>query len=502
MSRFRHRALDFSLLLPLFFLISLPLCSSEAHASMFSIGDEFIDIGLNFTGSSISTSGFIPPDTMGAVGPSSIVELINGRYAVYDKSAGALVQTSTLDQFWKNAGADPKGFSFDPRIVYDPFSERYFAASADNARAPNNILLAVSNTSDPTMGWTGFSVKSDPTQLRWSDYPTLGFNRDGVYVSANMFPISDAGQSRETLVVPKADLLAAVPTVANATLFTNTLTGFTTQPAVDLDNKSGSATLISSPTSLADRLVRSDIVGNIRAPTLVSPSAVIPVSAFSSINSAVQPPPGLSLDIANGTQLHANVVIQNNALWGVQTVRVSGQAALRWFQIDLGTNKVLQEGLIKQSGLNFFYGSIAVNKAGDVVIGFTGSGASQFASAYAVAGVTRGGVTAFGDPMLLQEGVASYQRLDSSSGLNRWGDYSATVLDPSDAKSFWTIQEWASGSGSWSTQIAQITFGVVSAPEPPTWLIVGSAFFWLVCRRRSTLPPSRDMLPSLWVPRL
>ena len=111
----------------------------------------------------------------------------------------------------------------------------------------------------------------------------------------------------------------------------------------------------------------------------------------------------------NGNGLATNVVIQNNSIWGVQTVRDNGQAALRWFQVDLNTNKVLQEGLIKRPGLNFFYGSIAVNKAGDVVIGFTGSGPSQFASAYAVAGITRGGMTVFGDPMLLKQGVASYQ---------------------------------------------------------------------------------------------
>jgi len=32
--------------------------------------------------------------------------------------------------------------------------------------------------------------------------------------------------------------------------------------------------------------------------------------------------------------LHAHVVLQNNALWGVQTISDNGQAALRWFQID------------------------------------------------------------------------------------------------------------------------------------------------------------------------
>lgn len=149
--------------------------------------------------------------------------------------------------------------------------------------------------------------------------------------------------------------------------------------------------------------------------------------------------------------------MQNNTLWGVQTVLDNGQAALRWFQVDVDTNKVLQEGLIKKPGIDFFYGSVAVNKSGGVVIGFTESGKSQFASAYAVAGMTINGKTVFGDPLLLQEGVASYRR-------TRWGDYSATTLDPSNSKSFWTIQEWASGETSWSTPITEIRFGFAAAP--------------------------------------
>src|SRR5262249_49285627 len=39
-----------------------------------------LTIGLNFTSSTLFDSGFIPPDTMGGVGPDHIVVLINGRY--------------------------------------------------------------------------------------------------------------------------------------------------------------------------------------------------------------------------------------------------------------------------------------------------------------------------------------------------------------------------------------------------------------------------------------
>jgi hypothetical protein len=34
---------------------------------------------------------------------------------------------------------------------------------------------------------------------------------------------------------------------------------------------------------------------------------------------------------------------------------------------------------------------------------------------------------------------------------SRWGDYSATCVDPSDGLTFWTIQEYAKGSENWGT---------------------------------------------------
>jgi fluoride ion exporter CrcB/FEX len=66
----------------------------------------------------------------------------------------------------------------------------------------------------------------------------------------------------------------------------------------------------------------------------------------------------------------------------------NGSVALRWFDINVATNTLRQSGLIADQELSFYYGSIAVNDFGDVVIGFTGSGPSQFASAYAVEGHT------------------------------------------------------------------------------------------------------------------
>jgi hypothetical protein len=480
----------------------------------------------NFTASTLFVdSGFIPPDTMAAVGPDHIVELINGRYAVYHKSDGVRVQTSSLDQFWTAAGVSFQGFTFDPRILYDAMSQRWFAASVDNEGGDNHFLVAVSQSTDPTAGWLGLAIDSDSTHLRWADYPTLGLDRDGVYLAANMFPIAGrGGDFRVTIVaIAKADLLAAttpmtvVKVVGNTptdpgaysppdpsvpenlliatptgtlgaepapsamalsgvqvTIFENLAdvnTGIAVQPVVNLDNQGLPAALLSNFNTAGVEFKRSNISGTITAPMLDTSDGLIDVPLFNAIFSAKQPSPAQNLEILNGAIFHANVVRRHGAFWGVHTVNNGGRAALHWFQIDADRNVLLQDGLIADPTLDFYYGSIAVNDVDDVVIGFSGSGESQFVSSYVVHGQTVAGVTTFEEPLLLQAGVATYV-VTFGAGRNRWGDYSTTVVDPMDPLTFWTVQEWVSAENIWSTQITQLKLQL-----PPHRCPLGQGFW-------------------------
>ena len=423
-----------------------------------------LNIELNFSGSTLRDSGFIPPDTMGAAGADHFVELLNGRYSVYRKTDGLRVQTSTLNEFWRNAGVTPAGsFAFDPRVIYDPSSKRWFAASVDNSFGPNNFLVAVTNSSSPTEGWKGFAIPSDSNKSHWADFPMLGVNRSGVYVTANMFPLSFLGLDTAVLVLPKADLIAG--SIANRTLFENLniSTGFSPQPVVGDATGAGApvAILLSDFSTAGGQFKRSDIVGSAISPLLTTGSLVT-VPPFGGPPNAEQPGP-------KGSRFGSNVVIRNGEVWGVQAVNKDGRSALRWFAINAATNTLRQSGLIADPALSFYYGSIAVNDFGQIVIGFSGSGPSQFVSAYAVEGRTIEGVTTFDDPVLLKAGVSDYQ---VGSGRNRWGDYSATTLDPNDPFTFWTIQEWVSATDIWSTQITELKLEPV--PEPTTLLLVGT----------------------------
>lgn len=435
------------LFLALLGLVALPV---GAVAQPFSV-----TIGRNFTG---STAALLnpPPDTMGAAGIDHFVELNNHLFKVYRKSDGAVVQNISDSQFWTNAGATPTGNSFDPRLVYDPHARRWYAVGVDNGQNANSFLFAVSNSSDPTQSWTGFKIDTDSANDHWADFPMLGFNGEGVFISTVMIPLSAPSALTSVVVLPKYDLLQPVPSIVNMTQFQVVLTstaGPVPQLAVDASNTFGTIMPMMSMSSAGGgSLVRS----NISPPGSPSITNVGSIAA-----NATQPPtvdqPGPSQNIeANDWRFSSNTVLRGNDLYAVQSVADQGLAAVRFLRIDATTNAVLESSIIVDPASRALtFPSIAVNEFGDVVIGVTGTSTTEFASSYALVGKTVAGVTTFNAPMLLKAGVDSYVRLDSL-GRNRWGDYSATTVDPADPSIFWTTQEFVSGTNNWSTQVTEL----------------------------------------------
>src|SRR5439155_16245347 len=111
-----------------------------------------LSVGSSFTGATLAAdSQFVPPDSMGAVGPTQFLVGVNGRIRVFSK-AGAVGQlNATLDTFFSSVLTPVAGtHSTDPRVRYDPLSGKWFVTAIDFTPPDyinNRVLLAVSDGS-------------------------------------------------------------------------------------------------------------------------------------------------------------------------------------------------------------------------------------------------------------------------------------------------------------------------------------------------------------------
>jgi hypothetical protein len=206
---------------------------------------------------------------------------------------------------------------------------------------------------------------------------------------------------------------------------------------------------------------------------------MVDIGQYDEPPNAAQPDGTRTISTIDG-RISSHVYQVGDTIWGIHAIKQGNNAALEWFKIDEPTSTVIQEGILGDVSFDYFNGSIAANEMGDVVIGFTRSGnaAGGNLSSYALIGETAGGTTTFGAPLLLKSGVVPNYHTIS----DRWGDFTTTVVDPSNPLVFWTFQEYALATNAWATQITQIT-----VPEP-SGVALGIAavllLVWLAARRR------------------
>jgi hypothetical protein len=491
-----------------------------AGAFGFTLAAPAAQIGANFAGASFEDVITLPPDTMGAVGPDHFVQFINGGFIPFNKD-GSLTGAEVDDEtFWANAGFDPgSGNLSDPRILYDPGSTRWFAIQVTTENTDNRVMLARSDTSDPTGTWkeVNFIGNSGGT-ARFADFPTLGVDANGVYIAANMFD-SVAGnnfKSASIFSIPKADLVQANPSLSGMKRFeglsasVSTTDVQTLQPVVNFSANPAHASvlLVGPPTAPNNYATLSKLTLTATSgtnPTLSGPTSIA-VTAFNDPSLARQPD-GTQTIASNDARFSSYVSQVGDTIWAVHNVNVNGHPALRWYKIDDTTNIILQSGTVSDPAghFDYFFPSITANANGDVVIAFNRSGDSTTGdegriSAYALIGTTSGVTTAFNELLLLKQGEVSDYHLEQDladngfvvgfDGTERWGDYSTITVDPSNPNGFWTVQEIPIPGGEiaglvganteWSTQITEI---LVPEPASVSVLLICGALATRRCRR-------------------
>jgi len=413
----------------------------------------------------LGPSGWIPPDTCGAVGasfvdqsgnpqPGYFLETINMSIAYYRKDTGARTFSQSLGNFFSPLGS--VNLVGDPVVVYDDLTGQFVVGVIDSGGVPHRagFDLAISYNSDLSQGWymDRYDVYDGIGSSELNDYPKMGFNADAYVISFNMFP-NGGSFHVSTLSVDKSSLAG----------YTNIVPGgsgnSTLVPAVMHDANPGDPEwLVETGSSSTVWLVK---MSNVLSTTPTYQTYSVAVPSYASPPNATQPGGGTIPVSGLGTRFY-NAAERYGQLVATHTIGSGGVAHARWYQFDISADspsRVQSADINPGPSVHTYFPTIEINTNGDLGITYIESSPSEYMSMY-VAG------QAAGDPLgTMQVGVASHPGTSHYS-LSRVGDYSAISVDPDDGVTFWAANEYKANS-SFNTGIAE--FGISpqgAAPSP------------------------------------
>jgi len=439
---------------------------------------------------------FVPPDTVVAKGPNSVLEAVNSALRLHT-TAGGVIQTMDLNTFFSYAvGGDSDKILFDPKVFYDrnATNPRYYIVALDAETSPSvsRIYFAVSRSTSPASlaaaNWCRYFINairnSGTVNASWADYEGLGVGRDAVVIPANQFRFSNNTFTYAIIRAMNKNILSnnagACPSGASIPLFTwqpsaflGDGTVFTLQPAQSYTSPSSfagttnPAYLISTiaGTSATYRVWRIRNVAS-GAPTLGGPVNLVGNFTYSLPPDARQSGSALLLD--TGSQRMVQAAGIGNAIYGVHgtgcqfTGGTAVESCVRYVRILVGQSgaglltAALSQQITFGGGDNIFYfwPGIAANLLQKVIVVWQRSSSISFLSAWRT-GKT---LAALG----FEPAVAIRNGTCAQTAYNRTGDYVGAQMDPAGT-TFWVAGEMtkalvAGGTGcNWGTWIQQLT---------------------------------------------
>ncbi|MCH8920567.1 MAG: hypothetical protein IIA23_07665 [Chloroflexi bacterium] len=434
-------------------------------------------------GQEADSDGFIhsPPDTHAAAGPDRIVEITNGHVAIFSK-AGAVIAggapsvTGTpvdLDAFCENEGC------FDPKVIYDQGADRFVAVVLEGTTANTSFLhVMVSKTSSPgnlTTDWDKFR-HSAKTQFSsgppgFFDYPGLGVSADAVVVTGNIFSTAFFLGTR-IRVFDKAELYDGDATATFVDIDNTASSGHTIQPAHHFGSPPAGTFYLLQRVNATNLRVWA-LTGVPASPT-ATPTLLSTSDQGACVSTAPQKDTDKRLDTVCPRMM--NAVWRDGSLWGTLTGSdaTDTRAIVQWFEVEtngfpsasptLRQHGTIDGGTTEEEGEFTFMPSISVDGCGNAALTYTQSSDVRFPEMRYTGRLAGDALDTMQTPVIAKASAFFFDDFTSSGGRERWGDYSATFIDPSD-QSFWIAHEYAKvpasdggNNGRWGTWLANFSF--------------------------------------------
>jgi hypothetical protein len=390
-------------------------------------------------------------DVAGAVGPKHVVDFDEGGFVVHDKRTGRGLQRFSTREFWRKVeptnSLNPQTEANDPRILYDPFSERWFACAAGAPVA--DCFLAVSTTSDPTQPWKGTKLPLPPID----PYMKMGVDKHALYIcSCNGDNAWQKGMN--CYAIPKSDVIApGGPVLTHGQTFTGLK--FALMPATDLDpNKPADAPEVLLVNEFSDGTCGNLYLYKI---TWSGPTA----------NSAAQPAPGPNLRAGGGNRRLESAFVHKGSVFGCNGAKrtANSRPGILWYELRISDGALLQEGFVDDPRCDYLHPSLAVDSQGNIGVGCTRTSETEFPSVYVMMRAATDPPNTMRQPVLAMPGT-TYYRYEGLAAINL-SHYSTTCVDPLNPDLLWTYQAYGNSTADKQWCTAWAAFGFSSAPAKP-----------------------------------
>jgi len=421
-------------------------------------------VGLNFDG--VPGDPYSTSDVNGSAGATQYVQYTNWRFSIYNKSTGQRIVGPTAESaLWKNLGG-PCAASNDGDIVvlYDKQAARWVFThhATPKTGPPFYQCFAVSKTSDATGAYYLYAYQ---LTNQFPDYPKLGVWSDGYYLTTNLERIPGyAFVATQVCAFDRAQMLAGASakevcfqTSQYQSLLPADIDGATAPPA-------GSPELLLSLGSSGLEMFKLKVNWTTLSKSTFTGPTTIAVTGYNEACGGQQCIP--QQDTAQvldslGDRLMYRLAFRNygsyQSLAVTHSVVAGASVGLRWYEIrnPFGTPSVYQQGTYGPDSKYRWMGSIAMDKVGDMALGYSVSSASQHP------GISFTGRLST-DPLGTMESETSVIAGSGSeqSPNYRWGDYTSMSVDPADDCTFWYTNQYykTDSNEGWSTRVVSFKF--------------------------------------------
>lgn len=423
---------------------------------------------LNFAG---QPCPYYPADPNGTSGPLYYMQTINTVYAIYDKTDGSLVAGPTdMNELFSGMPGSTCNDG-DPLVLYDEQADRWLAVEFSICAANDRMLVAVSQTNDPTGSWYKYSF--DVADM--PDYEKFGIWPDGYYMGTNN------SSGNDIYVFERQQMLIGGP--AQFVGFDNpwrpaSIDGFMCVPPLDNDGPAAPAGAPGLFITISD-----DAIGGgsdqLWIYELAANWSNTNSSTFSRVQQVDVPPfdsnfgnswdnisqPGTSqkLDaipmvVMNRPQYRNFGTYETIVCCHTVDLDNTDHAGIRWYELRRtgGNWNIRQTGTYGPDSDSRWMGSIALNGQNEIALGYSIASTSEYpgirycgqsSAAYALANGELDIAEA-----VIQTGT------HSQTGSNRWGDYTDMSVDPDNDHTFWYTNQYIGNNGSRQTRIASFEF--------------------------------------------